>query len=256
MLFSFSSGGIKLDGGQAEYVRVPLATSTLVKAPKSIPEEILVLMADIFPTGYFAASRFLKDIPKDQLDELTVVVIGCGPVGICALASAFHITGGKGKIFAVDSVPDRLAEAKKLGAIPLHLTNDDPVKTVQEASGGRGADVVMEIVGHADALQMSFDMIRRWGKISSVGVHTEEIKFSGPMLYGKNVTLAFGRCPVRSIFEEVLPVLGEVQDKVRFLCGKTMPLEQAVEAFKQFEARKVRVTWSRRFRLRTQADSK
>jgi threonine dehydrogenase-like Zn-dependent dehydrogenase len=55
---------------------------------------MLVLMADVFPTGYFAASRFLKDLPKAQQEDTVAVVLGCGPVGICAIASAIYLTGG------------------------------------------------------------------------------------------------------------------------------------------------------------------
>ena len=72
-------------------------------------------------------------------------------------------------VIAIDSVQDRLDEAKKLGAQTINL-NDDPVPKVKEIAGGRGADVVIECVGHSDAWQLAFDMIRPWGKISSIGV--------------------------------------------------------------------------------------
>jgi threonine dehydrogenase-like Zn-dependent dehydrogenase len=84
-LFGNSVPANTVDGGQAEYVRVPLADSTFVKAPTDIPEEMLVLMADIFPTGYFAAARFLKDLNERDREGYTAVVVGCGPVGICAI---------------------------------------------------------------------------------------------------------------------------------------------------------------------------
>lgn len=72
-------------------------------------------------------------------------------------------------VYAIDSVPERLEEAAKLGAIPINL-NDDPVAKIKKATDGRGADVVMELVGHADAFMLAFDMIRPWGQISSIGV--------------------------------------------------------------------------------------
>jgi threonine dehydrogenase-like Zn-dependent dehydrogenase len=97
----------------------------------------------------------------------------------------------------------------------------------------------MEVVGHADALLLALDLIRPWGQISSIGVHMEKIEMNGMMLYGKNVTMSFGRCPVRSIFEDALEVLVKEQKKVAFLCGKTMPLEEAPKAYEDFEARKV-----------------
>ncbi|WPG99910.1 Hypothetical protein R9X50_00273100 [Acrodontium crateriforme] len=235
MLFGNSAPANTIDGGQAEYVRVPLADSTCVPAPKAIPEEMLVLMADIFPTGYFAAARFLKNLSQRDQDEFTTAVIGCGPVGLCAITSALTMTK---RVYAIDSVASRLEEAKKIGAIPINL-NDSPVDKIKEASGGRGADVVIECVGHTDAFQLAFDMIRPFGKISSIGVHTQEIPLNGLLCYGKNVTMAFGRCPVRSIFEEALEVLVQEQKKVAFLCGKTMSLEDAPQCFKDFEAQKV-----------------
>lgn len=81
--------------------------------------------------------------------------------------------------------------------------------------------------------------IRPFGQISSIGVHTEELKLNGLLCYGKNVTMAFGRCPVRSIFEEALALLVKEQKKVAFLCGQTMSLEDAPQAYKDFEQQKV-----------------
>ena len=171
---------------------------------------MLVLMADIFPTGYFAAARFLKDLNQRDKDEFTTVVIGCGPVGLCAITCALTMVK---TVYAIDSVPERLAEAEKLGAIPIAL-NDSPVEKIKAASGGRGADVVMEVVGHADAFMLAFDMIRPWGQISSIGVHTEPLPLNGLLCYGKNVTMAFGRCPVRSIFEDALEAAGAGAEEV------------------------------------------
>ncbi|KAM3415201.1 hypothetical protein BST61_g10321 [Cercospora zeina] len=234
-LFGNSAPANTVDGGQAEFVRCPLADSTFVLAPKGIPEEMLVLMADIFPTGYYAASRYLKNLPDRDRKEYTVVCVGCGPVGICAITCALTMVN---TVYAIDSVPERLEQAAALGAIPINL-NDNPVQKIKDATEGRGADVVMEVVGHADAWNLSFDMIRPWGAISSIGVYTEKWEVNGLMLYGKNVQMAFGRCPVRSIFEEALELLVQEQKKVAFLCGKTMSLEDAPQAYKDFEQRKV-----------------
>ena len=235
-LFGNALSADSIDGGQAEYVRVPLCDTTCVRAPTTIPEEMLVLMADIFPTGYFAASRFLKNLNARDRKEFTTVVVGCGPVGLCAIACATTMVD---TVYAIDSVPERLEEAKALGAIPIHLTEQDPVAEIKKVTNGRGADVVMEVVGHADAFHLAFDMIRPWGQISSIGVHTEPINMNGLMMYGKNVSMAFGRCPVRSIFEEALEVLVKEQKKLAFLCGKTMSLEDAPKAYEDFEQRKV-----------------
>lgn len=203
-----------IDGGQAEYVRCPLADTTFCQDTERRPEEVLVLMADIFPTGSFATSRFLNNLNQRDRDDYTAVVVGCGPVGICTCALTMVKT-----VYAIDSMPKRLAKAEKIGAKVINL-NDDPVSKTKAATDGRGADVVMEAVGHADALLLALDLIRPWGQISSIGVHTEKIELNGLMLYGKKVTMSFGCCPVRSIFEDALEVLVKEQKKVTFLCGK------------------------------------
>ncbi|GIZ41204.1 hypothetical protein CKM354_000451800 [Cercospora kikuchii] len=203
-LFGNALSADSIDGGQAEYVRVPLCDTTCVRAPSNIPEELLVLMADIFPTGYFAASRFLKNLEPRDRQNFTSVVVGCGPVGICAIACAVTMVD---TVYAIDSVPERLEQAAALGAIPIHLTEQDPIAEIMKATDGRGADVVMEVVGHPDALQLSLDLIRPWGSISSVGMHNHALALEGFQLYSKNATLAFGRCPVRSIFEDALALL-------------------------------------------------
>ena len=117
-LFGNSAPANTIDGGQAEYVRTPLADTTLVKAPTNIPEEMLVLMADIFPTGYFAAARYLKDLEERDRKEFTAVVIGCGPVGICAVVCALTMCDN---VIAIDSAEDRLEEARKIGAKVINL---------------------------------------------------------------------------------------------------------------------------------------
>ena len=136
-------GTASLDGAQAEYVRVPLADSTAMKAPEDIADNALVLMADIFPTGYFAANNAFKDMTKEQISEATVVLIGCGPVGLCALINAENYKPKH--LLAVDSIQSRLDLAKSLGAEPWNFQTDrDGLdKRVKELTDGRGADVVI-----------------------------------------------------------------------------------------------------------------
>jgi threonine dehydrogenase-like Zn-dependent dehydrogenase len=170
-------GSSLLDGGQAEFVRVPLADTSVVKAPPGIDEKYLVLMADIWPTGYFAAHNGLASFSKEQLAELTVVVIGCGPVGLCAVINAEEYKPKH--LFAVDSVESRLELARGLGAEPFNFMTDKEglEKRIKEVTEGRGADVVIEVVGLSPALKMGFELLRPWGVISSVGVHNAEVSW-------------------------------------------------------------------------------
>ncbi|EZG02083.1 hypothetical protein H106_07675 [Trichophyton rubrum CBS 735.88] len=159
---------------------MPLADGSVVKAPEGINEHCLVLMADIFPTGFFAAQNGFKHFKKEQIPDLTVVVMGCGPVGLCALINAEEYKPKN--LLAVDSVPARLELAKSLGAEPWNFQTDREglEKRVKELTDGRGADIVIEVVGLSPALKMAFDLLRPWGVISSVGVHNAEVN---PIFY-------------------------------------------------------------------------
>ncbi|KAJ9668188.1 hypothetical protein H2201_001617 [Coniosporium apollinis] len=232
-------GTAALDGAQAEYVRVPLADTTVMKAPEEISDNALVLMADIFPTGFFAAHNGFKDLSKEQIAEATVVVIGCGPVGLCAVVNAADYKPKH--LFAVDSVESRLELAKGLGAEPLNFQKDREGldRRIKEVTEGRGADVVIEVVGLSPALKMGFEILRPWGVISSVGVHNGEIPWTGNQAYGKNLRIQMGRCPVRSIFPQALKKLAEKQDLLGFMSDKVMPLSEAVEGYDLFDKMKV-----------------
>jgi threonine dehydrogenase-like Zn-dependent dehydrogenase len=164
-----------LDGAQAEFVRVPLADGTVMKAPPEIDDKALVLMADIFPTGFFGATNAFKLLSPEQIAESTVVVVGCGPVGLCAVIAAANFKPKK--LFAVDSVDSRLELAKSLGAEPLnfHTNKAGMQERVKAVTDGRGADVVIEVVGLSPALRTAFDLLRPWGIISSIGVHNGEV---------------------------------------------------------------------------------
>lgn len=109
-------GSPSLDGGQAQYCRVPLADGSVVKAPAKIREHLLVLMADIYPTGYFAAYNAFRGVQEEIHRQSVVLVVGCGPVGLCALVAALDYKTRH--VIAIDSIESRLEQAKRLGAEP------------------------------------------------------------------------------------------------------------------------------------------
>ncbi|KAH8423281.1 alcohol dehydrogenase family protein [Aspergillus melleus] len=228
-----------LDGAQAQYIRIPHADGTVMKGPEGVDEKYLVLMADIFPTGWFAANNAFKGCTPEQISEQTVVLIGCGPVGLCALINALEYKPKH--LLAVDSVPSRLELARSLGAEPWNFKEDRAGldKRVHELTDGRGADAVIEVVGLSPALRTAFDLLRPWGTISSVGVHNAEIPWDGNEAYGKNLRVQMGRCPVRSVSPQALEVLKKNQHLLGFMTEKIMPLSQAVEAYDLFNAMKV-----------------
>jgi len=162
----------------------------------------------------FAAKNGFQYSTPQEIADSVVVLIGCGPVALCAL---LNLTDYNPKaILAVDSVPSRLELAKSLGAEPWNFQTDRAGldARVKELTDGRGADVIVEVVGLSPALRMGFELVRPWGVISSVGVHNGEVPWTGNEAYGKNIRVQMGRCPVRSVFEEALAKLKKHQDKL------------------------------------------
>ena len=140
-------GGPKTSGPfhglQAERARIPFANVGPVKLPEEIGDDQAILLSDIFPTGYFGA-ELAQIKPGD-----TVAVFGCGPVGQFAIASARLL--GAGRIFAIDTVRERLEMARDQGAEVIDFNAEDPVAVLQELTGGIGVDRAIDAVG-VDAL--------------------------------------------------------------------------------------------------------
>lgn len=128
-----------LNGMQAELVRVPFASVNLVKLPPEITDDQAILLSDIFPTGYFGADMACIT------PGCTVAVFGCGPVGQFAICSARLM--GAGRIFAIDTIPSRLAMARAQGAEVINYNEDDPCETIKELTGKVGVDCVIDAVG-------------------------------------------------------------------------------------------------------------
>lgn len=157
-------------------MRIPLADGTVMKAPETIPEHTLILMADIFPTGYYGVKSALSMAPTLDISQSTMVIVGCGPVGLCAIVAALHVKPQH--LFAIDNIDSRLKLAKRLGAEPLNFEKDRErmLARVKEVTDGRGADIVVEVVGLSPALRTAFDVVRPFGVISSIGVHNAEVR--------------------------------------------------------------------------------
>lgn len=186
-LFGWVEAGAGLHGGPAELVRVPLADTTLMRAPPGLGARIALLLGDVLPTGYHCALQ--AGIGPDS----AVAVLGCGPVGPAAALAALEL--GADRVFALDRVPERLAQAERLGAAALPA-DDQVVPLIRELTGGRGVDAVLEAIGSPESAVLAFDLIRPGGTISIVGVHHEAgFPFSPGQAYDKNLTWRIGRCP-------------------------------------------------------------
>ncbi|KIR27493.1 alcohol dehydrogenase [Cryptococcus deuterogattii 99/473] len=236
-------GTPSLPGCQATYVRVPLAASCLLLKPPQLPEELMLLMADILPTGYSAAWNAWRLLDwgeerggKGERKGICVVV-GCGPVGLCAITSAQALFS---KVFAVDPVPARRELAVKHGATALAPGELNPA--IMAVTEGRGADAVLEVVGNQGALDTALSIVRPYGAVSSVGVHSGELKIDGGLLYDKNVRLQFGRCSVRHFYPAALEVLVSNQDLFMSFIEHKVNFSQAEEYYTLFEQGKVSKT--------------
>ena len=155
-LFGYSHLYGGYSGGQAEYVRVPFADVGCVKIPRDLGDDQVLLLTDVFPTGFMAAENC-----KIQKGD-TIAVFGAGPVGQMSIASAFML--GAEKVLSIDLVPERLAMAAQQGAVIVDETHGDVVPRIEELTGGRGPDAVIDAVGleaHGPGRQAAYDKVKQ-----------------------------------------------------------------------------------------------
>jgi threonine dehydrogenase-like Zn-dependent dehydrogenase len=195
-----------------------------------------LLAGDVASTGYFCASNALGDYRNKaalRAEGLVGAVVGCGPVGLAAMLAALDL--GAERVYAIDMVKERLELATSLGGVAVHL--EDVSNTVPESQ----LDFVMECVGRPSALELAFKLVKPFGTVSSCGVHADGVPFpfTPAMAYDKNLTYRAGRCPVRSIMEDVLPLLrdGKMAQLERIITH-TATLEDAAAMYAQFEAQR------------------
>jgi alcohol dehydrogenase len=166
-VFGTSSPLNTLQGGQAEYVRVPFAQGIMHRVPEHLADEDVIFLTDNLPTGYTGA-RWGEIRPGE-----TVAVFGCGPVGLCAQLCARMF--GPARVFAVDLLPYRLEVARKVGSIPIDASREDAPTRLRRETGLVGVDVAIETSGARAALEAAFASVRPQGRVAVVGVFTEPV---------------------------------------------------------------------------------
>lgn len=229
-LFGWVEKGQGLHGGQAEFVRVPLADSTLVKVPAGARLEEALLAGDILSTGFFCAEQAMVKPGS------AVAVVGCGPVGLMAVVAAVEL--GAERVFAFDSVAERLALAASFGALALDYRQPERLEPVHEATEGRGVDAVLEAVGSPEATRLALDLVRPGGTVSAAGVHTEaRLAFTPTEAYDKNLTYRTGRCPARAYIERVLPLVRARTYDLASIISHRLSLAQGVRGYQLFARR-------------------
>ncbi len=218
-----------LGGEQSEAVAVPVADANLCAIPDGVGPEQAVLLTDILPTGYFGARG--AEIQPGQ----DVAVIGMGPVGQMAVMCAKLF--GPARIFALDSVPERLALAESLGAIPCDVAADAHARVV-EATGGLGPHAVIEAVGSDAAIQSALQLVRRGGAVSVVGVNLN-LAFPFPMGLAlmKGITFRIGVCPIPEFWPALVPLIAGGQLAPEIVFTHHMGLSEGAKAYEMFANR-------------------
>jgi len=239
-------------GGQADFLRVPMADIGPIKVPDSVTDEQALFLSDIFPTGYMAAENA-------QIEEGdTVAIWGCGPVGQFAIRSAVMM--GAGRVIAIDEIPERLAMAVAGGAETINFSNTDVHDELNERTSGRGPDRCIDAVGceasahgGADAvldkikaatklatdrvhvLRQAIMSCRKGGTISIPGVYVgmgDKIPLGAMM--NKGLTIKTGQTHVQAYTKPLLAKIEAGEIDPSFVVTHPASLEDAPQMYKKF----------------------
>ncbi|ULK98471.1 zinc-dependent alcohol dehydrogenase [Bradyrhizobium sp. I71] len=240
-------------GGQAEYLRVPFADATHIKVPAGIPDEQLLFLSDIFPTGWQAAVQC--DIePTD-----TVAIWGCGPVGQMAIRSAILL--GANQVIAIDCLPERLSMAEAGGATTINFETESVLERLKELTDGKGPEKCIDCVGMESHVMASLpdalldrakqmvmaesdrphvlrEMIyvcRPGGIISVPGVYSglSDMLPMGAFM-NKGLTMRTGQTHVNRWTDDLLRRIEEGEIDPSFVITHTVPLSQGPEMYQVF----------------------
>jgi threonine dehydrogenase-like Zn-dependent dehydrogenase len=251
--YSHMMGGYA--GGQAQYARVPYADVGPFKVPQRLADEQVLFLTDIFPTGYMAAENC--EIEKGD----TIAVWGCGPVGQFAIRSAFLL--GAERVFAIDTVPERLRMAAETGAETLDSLDDDIFERLKDQTGGLGPDACIDAVGmeahgghldywydkaktmtfmatdRASTLRQAINCCRKGGIVSIPGVYGGFIdKVPMGAAFNKGLTLKMGQTHVHKYLPRLLQHIENGDIDPAFVVTHRVPIDQAPEMYKTFRDKK------------------
>jgi alcohol dehydrogenase len=219
--------GHKIDGTQAEYVRVPFADTSTYPVPAGVSDEQLLMMADILPTGYEVGVLNGHVQPGD-----VVAVVGAGPIGLSAMMGARLFSPAH--VVAIDLADTRLEAAKSFGAdIVVNNGREDAVEAVRALTGGSGADVAIEAVGVPATFELAAQLARPGGHIANIGVHGQPATLHLEELWIRNVTITTGLVDTYSTPTLLRLAQGHQVDAERFITHH-FTLDQFDEAYDVF----------------------
>ena len=218
--------GCRIDGGQTQYVRVPLATQGLCRIPDSVTDEQALLVGDVLATGFWAA-RISDITPED-----TVLIIGAGPTGICTLLCVML---KQPKRIIVCEPSEELRQFVRTHYPEVLLTTPDECEEfVRQNSDHGGADRVLEVAGARETFQLAWRCARPNATVTVVALYGEPQVLPLPQMYGKNLTFKTGGVDGCDC-EEVLGLIEQGKIDTTPLITHRFPLERIEEAYRLFE---------------------
>lgn len=226
--------GCRIDGGQAEYARIPFADNGLTVIPEHVTDEQALFNGDILSTGYWAA-KIGEIRPAD-----TVAVIGAGPTGLCTMLCARLYTPAR--IIAIDTDEYRLNLAKEQGLADITLIpgKDDIEGQIRAVTEGRGADVVFEVAGGAETFRTAWQVARPNAVVVIVAMYEEPQMLPLPDMYGKNLVFKTGGVD-GSFCREIMELTACGKLNTGFLITHRCGLDEIMEAYDVFENKKEHV---------------
>jgi threonine dehydrogenase-like Zn-dependent dehydrogenase len=257
--YSHMMGGYA--GGQAQYVRVPFANVGALKIESDLPDEKVLFLSDVLPTGYMAAENA-------QIQEGdTVAIWGCGPVGQFAIASAFML--GAARVIAIDRVSERLEMARQRGAITVDYAEEDVsvLTALRDLTGGTGPDACIDAVGleaHFADIQGAYDKVktalmleqdrpgvlrqaiqgvRKGGTVSIPGVYggmLDKVPFGAA--FGKGITLKMGQTHMHKYMKPLLERIEKREIDPSDIISHRITLDEAPEMYKVWRDKQESVT--------------
>lgn len=220
--------GCRIDGCQAEYVRVPFADMGLTKIPDSVTDKRALLLGDILSSGYFGA-ELCEIKPGD-----TVAVIGAGPVGLYAMSCARLF--GAAQIIALDIQEERLELATKQGLADatVNPVTEDAEEAVAALTGGRGADGVIEAAGGENTFELAWKLARPNAVVALIAMYEKAQTLPLEKMYGKNLIFKTGGVDAVHC-ERLMNLIEAGRINTEFLITHEAPLNDILEGYRVFE---------------------
>ncbi|MFM5917594.1 MAG: alcohol dehydrogenase family protein [Novosphingobium sp.] len=218
----------RLQGSQAEAVRVPAADMNAVPVPEGISMDQALMMTDAMATAWYGARR--ADIKPGS----SVAIIGLGPIGLMAVESAYVM--GAHVVYAIDPIPERRKLAAEAGAIVLHP--DEALDRIKEDTHGHKLECVVEVVGSDATVDLALRLVARRGTVSVIGVQQSR-RYAFPLerAFAAGLTFRAGTCSVPEELPALFPLVQSGRLRPDKYISHRLPLSEGAEAYRLFEAR-------------------